>query len=104
AASYKNESMKGTAIVVGASLVAALIASTESPAPESSAKVEPNPAREIQGYFDSIAADNKLSGVLMVAKNGITVASKAAGIANKSTAAAIDLNTKFNLGSMNKMF
>jgi CubicO group peptidase (beta-lactamase class C family) len=96
--------MKGTAIVVGASLIAALIASTESPAPESSAKVETNPAQEIQSYFDSLATDNKLSGVLLVAKNGVTVASKVAGIANKATGAAIDLNTKFNLGSMNKMF
>jgi len=96
--------MKGTAIVVGASLIAALIASTESPVPESSAKVETNPAQEIQRYFDSLATDNKLSGVLLVAKNGVTVASKAAGIANKATGAAIDLNTKFNLGSMNKMF
>src|SRR6266404_3698414 len=96
--------MKGTAIVVGASLIAALIASTESPVPESSAKVETNPAQEIQRYFDSLASDGKLSGVVLVAKDGITVASKAAGIANKATGAAIDLNTKFNLGSMNKMF
>ncbi|HEY5073767.1 MAG TPA: serine hydrolase domain-containing protein [Pyrinomonadaceae bacterium] len=96
--------MKGTPIVVGASLIAALIASTESPAPESSAKVESNPAQEIQNYFDSLATDNKFSGVLLVAKNGVTVASKAAGLANRATGAAIDLNTKFNLGSMNKMF
>jgi D-alanyl-D-alanine carboxypeptidase len=96
--------MKGTGIVVGASLIAALIASTESPTPETSAKIEANPARELQSYFDSLATDNKLSGVLLVAKNGVTVASKAAGIANKATGAAIDLNTKFNLGSMNKMF
>ena len=96
--------MKGTAIVVGASLIAALIASTESPTPESPAKVETNSARELQSYFDSLASDNKFSGVLLIAKNGVTVASKAAGIANKANGAAIDLDTKFNLGSMNKMF
>jgi D-alanyl-D-alanine carboxypeptidase len=68
------------------------------------AQPAPDPAKELQSYFDSLAAENKLSGVVLVAKNGVTIASKAAGIANKATNAPIDLNTKFNLGSMNKMF
>ena len=96
--------MKGTVIVLGASLVAALIASTESPSPTSEVKTETAPANDLQTYLDSLANDNKLSGVLLIAKDGVTVASKAAGIANKATNAVIDLNTKFNLGSMNKMF
>jgi D-alanyl-D-alanine carboxypeptidase len=96
--------MKGTAIVLVSSLLAAVIASTESPAPDRLVKTESSPDRELQSYFDSLATDNKLSGVLLVAKDGITVASKAAGVANKATNAPIDLNTKFNLGSMNKMF
>jgi len=96
--------MKGTAIVVMATLGAAVIASMESPAPDGFAKIETGPAKELQSYFDSLASDSKLSGVLLVAKDGVTVASKAAGIANKVTGAPIDLNTKFNLGSMNKMF
>jgi CubicO group peptidase (beta-lactamase class C family) len=96
--------MKGTVIVLGASLVAALIASTESPSPSSPAKTEAAPASDLQTYLDSLASDNKLSGVLLIAKDGVTVASKAAGIANKASGAVIDLNTKFNLGSMNKMF
>src|ERR1043165_4523339 len=68
------------------------------------AQAAADPVRELQTYFDSLVAENKLSGVVLVAKNGVTVASKAAGIANKATNAPIDLNTKFNLGSMNKMF
>jgi D-alanyl-D-alanine carboxypeptidase len=96
--------MKGTVIVLGASLVAALIASTESPSTSSPAKTEAAPVNDLQTYLDSLASDNKLSGVLLIAKNGVTVASKAAGIANKTSGAVIDLNTKFNLGSMNKMF
>jgi CubicO group peptidase (beta-lactamase class C family) len=63
-----------------------------------------DPAKELDSYFSSLVAENKLSGVVLVAKDGITVASKAAGIANKATNAPIDLNTKFDLGSMNKMF
>ena len=85
-------------------MIAGLIASTESPAPDSSAKPQAAPVNELQSSFDSLASENKLSGVLLVAKDGVTVASKAAGIANKATGAVIDLNTKFNLGSMNKMF
>jgi CubicO group peptidase (beta-lactamase class C family) len=70
------------------------------------APAQPGPdlARELDSYFGSLVTENKLSGVVVVAKNGVTVASKAAGIANKATNAPIDLNTKFNLGSMNKMF
>ena len=85
-------------------LLAGVIASTESPAPKTESAVESNPAKELQSYFDSLASENKLSGVLLVTKNGVTLASKAAGIANKATGAVIDANTKFNLGSMNKMF
>jgi CubicO group peptidase (beta-lactamase class C family) len=96
--------MKGTVIILLGLLLAALIASAQSPAPDSSVKPEADAAKEMQAYLDTLVAENKLSGVLLVAKNGVTVASKAAGVANKATKAPIDLNTKFNLGSMNKMF
>lgn len=96
--------MKGTVIIVLTMLVAALIASAQSPVPASPAKPDSDPAKELQSYFDSLATENTLSGVVLVAKDGTTIASKAAGIANKATNAPIDLNTKFNLGSMNKMF
>src|SRR4051812_35509963 len=96
--------MKGSVIVLGTSLVAALIASLDSPSPDTSIKVETNPAKDLQSYFDSLGGNNAFSGVLLVARNGVVIASKAAGIANKATGAVIDVNTKFNLGSMNKMF
>ena len=96
--------MKGTVVILGATLIAAVIASTESPSPISSPTPSLGPAGDVQSYLDSLAADNKLSGVVLVAKDGVTIASKAAGTANKATGTAIDLNTKFNLGSMNKMF
>jgi len=96
--------MKGTAVIVGATLLAGVIASTESPTPTSPVKPETVPAVELQSYLESLANENKLSGVLLVAKNGVTIASKATGTANKATNALVDLNTKFNLGSMNKMF
>src|SRR5256714_7536175 len=68
------------------------------------AEPAPDPAKELDSYFNTLVAENKLSGVVLVAKDGVTIASKAAGVANKATNAPIDVNTKFNLGSMNKMF
>ncbi len=73
-------------------------------AAEGPGQAEDNVAREIESYFNSLAAEKQLSGAVLVAKNGVTIASKAAGIANRATGAPIALNTKFNLGSMNKMF
>ena len=68
------------------------------------AQTVPEPAKELDNYLANLVAENKLSGVVLVAKDGVTVASKVAGIANKATNAPIDLNTKFNLGSINKTF
>jgi D-alanyl-D-alanine carboxypeptidase len=59
---------------------------------------------DIQGYLDSLGAESKLSGAILVAKDGKPIASKAAGLANKTTGAPNGLDTKFNLGSLNKMF
>jgi len=81
-----------------------LLAVAQSPAPASSAKFEASVSSEIDSYLDSLVAENKLSGAVLVALDGVAIASKAAGIANKATGAPITLNTKFNLGSMNKMF
>ena len=75
-----------------------------SASPQPTGKPESQSQREIQGYLDSLAADNKLSGAILVAKDGVPIASKAFGEANKAKNAPIRLDTKFNLGSMNKMF
>src|SRR4051794_36841612 len=87
--------MKKVMLAAATSCILALAASAQ-PAPDL--------AKELDSYFGSLVAENKLSGVVLVAKSGVTLASKAAGIANKARNAPIDLNTKFNLGSMNKMF
>jgi CubicO group peptidase (beta-lactamase class C family) len=96
--------MKG--ILVGAimTVIATLLVTSQGAPAESTAKPESSVARELDTYLSSLVAENKLSGAVLVAKDGVTVASKAAGIANKATGAPITLNTKFNLGSMNKMF
>src|SRR5664279_2579797 len=86
------------------STIAALFAVAQSVTPEGSVKPEASVAGQLETYFNSLVAENKLSGAVLVARDGVVVASKAAGIANKATGASINLNTKFNLGSLNKMF
>jgi CubicO group peptidase (beta-lactamase class C family) len=60
--------------------------------------------KAIQSYLDSLVAENKLSGAVLVAKDGVAIASKVSGVANKVSGTSITLDTKFNIGSMNKMF
>ena len=83
---------------------AMLSAVGQSPTPEGPAKSEASVAKDLESYLNSVASENKLSGAVLVAKDGVPIASKAAGVANKATGAPIALNTKFNLGSLNKMF
>ena len=59
---------------------------------------------ELQAYLDALAAENRLAGAVLVAKDGQAIASKAAGVANRDTGELNTLETKFNLGSLNKMF
>jgi CubicO group peptidase (beta-lactamase class C family) len=89
-------------VIVNAITVTLAVA--QSATPEGSATPQAGVAGEIDSYLNSLVAENKLSGAVLVAKDGVTVASKAAGIANKATGAPITLSTKFNLGSLNKMF
>ena len=58
----------------------------------------------LASYLDDLAKQDKFSGVVLVAKNGKPVFEKAYGLANKSKNIPINNETKFNLGSMNKMF
>lgn len=59
---------------------------------------------ELNRYFDSLASEKKLSGTVLVAKDGVPIASKASGMANRTTGKPVTLETRFNLGSLNKMF
>jgi CubicO group peptidase (beta-lactamase class C family) len=96
--------MRGLLASIAINTIAALFAVAHGAVPEGSVKPEASVAGEIDSYLNSLVAENKLSGAVLVAKDGVAIASKAAGIANKATGAPIALNSKFNLGSMNKMF
>jgi CubicO group peptidase (beta-lactamase class C family) len=55
-------------------------------------------------YLESLSAQDKFSGVVLIAKDGVPILKRAYGLANRSFNAPNRIDTKFNLGSMNKMF
>jgi len=69
------------------------------------AEILPDPqiAEKLSAYVDRLAAKDAFSGTVLLAKDGKVFMTKAAGIANRDFDAKVNLDTKFNLGSMNKM-
>jgi D-alanyl-D-alanine carboxypeptidase len=60
--------------------------------------------RAIGQRAEQLAAQDRFSGTILVVKRDRVLVSAAVGQANKAFAAPNRLDTKFNLGSMNKMF
>lgn len=65
---------------------------------------EPDAIKEIERHVARAAADDRFSGVALVAKGDRVIFNKAFGLADKANNIPNNLDTKFNLGSMNKMF
>jgi CubicO group peptidase (beta-lactamase class C family) len=61
-------------------------------------------AAQLEKYVATLAAADVFSGAVLVAKDGKVLFSRAYGIANRDFEVNNRLDTKFNLGSMNKMF
>jgi len=64
----------------------------------------PDPIREIASHLEELDAEEKFSGAVLIARDGSPVLERAYGIANRNYDLPNQLDTKFNLGSMNKMF
>jgi CubicO group peptidase (beta-lactamase class C family) len=60
--------------------------------------------RELEAFVRKLATADLFSGTVLLARNGVVVYKGAYGIANKDFNAPNRIDTKFNLGSMNKMF
>ena len=60
--------------------------------------------RRLDGYFTKLVADDVFSGVALVARNGVPVFFKAYGLADREKKIANTIRTRFNLGSINKVF
>jgi D-alanyl-D-alanine carboxypeptidase len=61
-------------------------------------------AKGLDGYIGELAAADKFAGVVLVAKDGLPVYEKSWGLANRPTRSPITAATRFNLGSINKIF
>lgn len=61
-------------------------------------------ARQLEVFCDQLAAADQFSGVVLVARDGTPILQKAYGLACRGYAVPNRIDTKFNLGSMNKMF
>ena len=59
---------------------------------------------QLRGYLDRLARRDVFSGAVLLAKGGKPLFSGAYGEANKDFGVKNTVDTKFNLGSMNKMF
>jgi len=64
----------------------------------------PDAVKEIERHVARAASEDRFSGVVLVAKGDSVIFNKAYGMAEKVFGAPNKLDTKFNLGSMNKMF
>jgi CubicO group peptidase (beta-lactamase class C family) len=60
--------------------------------------------KELDAYVQKLAEADVFSGAVLLARNGQVLFKKAYGQANKDFNAPNRVDTKFNLGSMNKMF
>lgn len=58
----------------------------------------------IEKYLDDLVSKDKFSGVVLIAKDDKPVFQRAYGLADKEKNISNDLETKFNLGSINKIF
>ncbi|PKO11596.1 MAG: hypothetical protein CVU39_28510 [Chloroflexi bacterium HGW-Chloroflexi-10] len=55
-------------------------------------------------YLEGLAAADQFSGAVLVAENGEILLEKAYGLAKRTSLTPNQVDTQFNLGSMNKMF
>ncbi len=64
----------------------------------------PESLSELEGYLKKRVADDQFSGVVLIAKDGKPVFQQAYGLANRQSNFPNRIDTKFNLGSINKIF
>ncbi len=95
-------------LLIPMSLLASSVVSQQPPsgAPPNrpSPIAEAELVRQLSNSVDSLAKAAQFSGVAMLAKNGAPVFQRAYGMANRERAIPNNLETAFNLGSINKAF
>lgn len=74
------------------------------PVPVTGAMTADQLASTLDGYVAPMAAADTFSGTILVAKAGVPVFQKAYGLADRDKRVANTMATRFNIGSINKMF
>ena len=72
--------------------------------PASSQTPVPPPVTHLRQVVDSLAEAGHFSGVVVLSRNGEPVLELAHGMADREAGRANDVETAFNLGSLNKLF
>lgn len=65
---------------------------------------EPGLGRELDAFLTDLEAKDAFTGAVLIARQGKPMFAKAYGLANREHEIPNRLDTRFNLGSMNKMF
>ncbi len=79
-------------------------ARTPSDVPKGERLTDDQVAQELGAYVERLAKQDAFSGSVLLAKEGRTLLTCAVGQANRDFKVMNTIDTKFNLGSMNKMF
>jgi CubicO group peptidase (beta-lactamase class C family) len=91
-----------TAAVAGLTLTPAVAACRQSKSVTTA--VDSEAAKELDAFIRGLAAEDKFSGAVLVAKDGKAIFERAYGLANREFSVPNQSSTKFNVASMGKMF
>jgi D-alanyl-D-alanine carboxypeptidase len=77
---------------------------TAEPSPTASPKGFPNVVEELASLIEELATQDQFSGAVLIAQGEAPIFEGAYGLADRASEVPNRVDTKFNLGSMNKMF
>ncbi|HEX5838320.1 MAG TPA: hypothetical protein VFY26_10865, partial [Anaerolineales bacterium] len=95
-----------TLTFLGLMLLAAVLLATQgcSPPPPTATQLDdPKFVSQIKTFIEELVAEEEFSGTVLVAKDGQPIFQGAYGLASRAYQVPNRIDTKFNLGSMNKM-
>ncbi len=102
--SHRSPGMRTTLIAILISAACSALISIAAASPDSAAKGESFDFNRLDAYIDNFNRTNGFSGAVLIAQEGRTVFQKVVGWQDVLRDQAIDRDTRFNLGSGNKMF
>ena len=85
-------------------LPSVLLLTLPDPAHSAAALPDDELARKVRARVAELAAQDAFSGVVVVARRGAPVVEVAIGLANRNTGTPVTLDTRFNIGSITKLF